>query len=198
MSRLFNSAVGLIEIALGTMPPAVTQVQQLLARGTPLRLADAFRLRSVSTDPIPDSAFALPGPVLTRAQLTARLPQPPVPAAGGAARGPAPDAAAAGGGGAAALGAASSRALPARRLMVRQRTCRLRQSRFESSGHPFFSSSGRRRRGGIRGRRTRAPCSRAAAADRGAGRIRRPSCRRSARPARRHGRVCRIQRPRAI
>lgn len=76
LARLFASGGPLVEALLGSAPEAMAQVNALLARGTPIRIADQFRLRSVSTESIPDSAFALPGPVLSRAQLAARAPRP--------------------------------------------------------------------------------------------------------------------------
>jgi hypothetical protein len=77
LARLFASGAPIFEALLGRMPEAVTQMQALLARGTPIRLGDAYRLSGVSAAPIPDSAFVLPGPVLTRAQLRARAPRAP-------------------------------------------------------------------------------------------------------------------------
>lgn len=77
MARLFDSANGLVDAVMGTTPALIGQIRDLLARGTVIRVGDQFRLRSVSTDAVPDSAFALPGPVLTRAQLRARAPTPP-------------------------------------------------------------------------------------------------------------------------
>lgn len=80
MVRLFDSANGLVDAVMGTRPALVGQIRELLARGTLIRFAGEFRLRNVSTDPIAASAFLLPGPVLTRAQLRARMPAPPGPA----------------------------------------------------------------------------------------------------------------------
>jgi hypothetical protein len=77
MARLFDSANGLVDAVMGTRPAVAGQIRDLLARGTLIRINGEFRLRSVSTDAVPDSAFALPGPVLTRAELRARAPQPP-------------------------------------------------------------------------------------------------------------------------
>jgi hypothetical protein len=74
MARLFASGVPLIEAVLGALPETATQLQNLLARGTPLRIGDQFQLRSVSAAPIPDRTFALPAPPLTRAQLAERMP----------------------------------------------------------------------------------------------------------------------------
>jgi hypothetical protein len=76
IARLFASGGPIAEAVLGRVPEAMEQVRALLARGTPIRIADRFRLRSVSPAPIPDSAFALPGPVLSRAELAARAPRP--------------------------------------------------------------------------------------------------------------------------
>ena len=87
MARLFESTTGPIEAVMGTRPAALGQIQELLARGTLIRFTGEFRLRSVSTDAIAESAFVLPpGPVLTRAQLRARMPRPPRAADAGADR----------------------------------------------------------------------------------------------------------------
>jgi hypothetical protein len=75
MARLFDSGSVLLEALFGTMPGAVGQVRQLLARGTLIRLSDEVRLGGVDRAVIPQSAFDLPGRVLTRAQLRARAPQ---------------------------------------------------------------------------------------------------------------------------
>lgn len=76
MARLFESGLGLADSVTGTRPAAIGQIRALLARGTLIRFANELRLRSVRTDPIPDSAFVLPGPVLTRAELRERMPAP--------------------------------------------------------------------------------------------------------------------------
>src|SRR5436190_3451101 len=75
MARPFDSGSVLLEAMFGTMPGAVGQVRALLARGTLIRFADEVRLGSVDRAAIPQSAFDLPGRVLTRAQLRARAPQ---------------------------------------------------------------------------------------------------------------------------
>lgn len=75
MARLFDSGSVLLEALFGTMPGAVGQVRQLLAQGTLIRFADEVRLGGVDRAIIPQSAFDLPGRVLTRAQLRARAPQ---------------------------------------------------------------------------------------------------------------------------
>jgi hypothetical protein len=74
LARLFASGAPMFEALLGRTPEAAAQMQALLARGTPIRLGEELRLRSVSAAPIPDSAFALPGRVLSRAELRARAP----------------------------------------------------------------------------------------------------------------------------
>ncbi|HYJ52708.1 MAG TPA: hypothetical protein VEW04_06015 [Allosphingosinicella sp.] len=74
LARLFASGGPLIEAVLGAVPEAVTQMQSLLARGTPIRIGDQFHLSSVSAAPIPDRVFALPATPLTRAQLAERMP----------------------------------------------------------------------------------------------------------------------------
>jgi hypothetical protein len=81
-ARLYDSAATpMVEAVMGT-PPAVTrQIRELLGRGTILRIGTDLRLRSVSTAEVADTAFALPGPVLTRAEVRARAPQVPAPTA---------------------------------------------------------------------------------------------------------------------
>jgi hypothetical protein len=78
MARLFDSAANpIMEAVMGTPPPVVAQIRELLRRGTVLRIGNELRLRSVSTEEVADTAFVLPGPVLTRAEVRARAPQAP-------------------------------------------------------------------------------------------------------------------------
>lgn len=67
--RLVDSLRGTFTAVMGGEPPVYGAIRTLLGHGTPLRIADVFVLDSFSTDDIPDSRFALPGPVLTREQL---------------------------------------------------------------------------------------------------------------------------------
>jgi hypothetical protein len=75
MNRLLGSASGAVSPVIGATPDMVVKIREVLARGTAIRVGDFLRLQSVSAEPIPDSAFDLPGPVLTRAQLAARAPR---------------------------------------------------------------------------------------------------------------------------
>lgn len=47
-------------------------VRSIVERGTIIRMGTVMRLHSVEPGPVPDSAFTLPGPVLTRSQFLAR------------------------------------------------------------------------------------------------------------------------------
>jgi hypothetical protein len=67
--RLVDSLRGTLVAVMGAEPPIYGAIRTLLGHGAPLRIANAFVLDSFSTDDIPDSRFALPGPVLTREQL---------------------------------------------------------------------------------------------------------------------------------
>lgn len=67
--RLVDSLRPTLVAVMGAEPPVYGAIRTLLGHGTPLRIANAFVLDSFSTDDIPDSRFALPGPVLTREQL---------------------------------------------------------------------------------------------------------------------------------
>ncbi|MEA3012017.1 MAG: hypothetical protein QOD42_562 [Sphingomonadales bacterium] len=67
--RLVESLRGTLVAAMGGEPPVYGAVRTLLGHGIPLRIGAVFVLDSFSTADIPDSRFALPGPVLTREQL---------------------------------------------------------------------------------------------------------------------------------
>jgi hypothetical protein len=54
---------------LGGEPQALMAMRGLTGLGAPLRIGNEFRIDSVSTDDVPDSQFALPGPVMSRDQL---------------------------------------------------------------------------------------------------------------------------------
>jgi hypothetical protein len=54
---------------LGGEPQAYMAFRGLMGLGAPLRIGNEVRIESVSTDDVPDSQFALPGPVMTREQL---------------------------------------------------------------------------------------------------------------------------------
>jgi hypothetical protein len=54
---------------LGGEPQAYMALRGLAGLGAPLRIGNHIRVESVSTDDVPDSQFALPGPVLNREQL---------------------------------------------------------------------------------------------------------------------------------
>jgi hypothetical protein len=54
---------------LGGEPQAYAAFRGLMGLGAPLRIGNHVQIESVSTEEVPDSAFALPGPVMSRAQL---------------------------------------------------------------------------------------------------------------------------------
>lgn len=54
---------------LGGEPQAYMAFRGLMGLGAPLRVGNEMRIDSVSTDDVPDSQFALPGPVMSREQL---------------------------------------------------------------------------------------------------------------------------------
>jgi len=73
MRRLLGLTEGPATALLGETPDMIRELDGLLARGVPIRIGQHFTLDGVSAAPIPESAFALPGPVLTRAQLQERM-----------------------------------------------------------------------------------------------------------------------------
>jgi hypothetical protein len=54
-------------------PGFAAALSSVLARGTVLRLGPLWRLESIDSAPVPQSAFALPGAPLSRDELLARL-----------------------------------------------------------------------------------------------------------------------------
>jgi hypothetical protein len=68
-ARLAESLRPTLVSLLGGEPQAYMAFRGLMGLGAPLRIGDHVRLDSVSTDDVPDSQFALPGPVMTREQL---------------------------------------------------------------------------------------------------------------------------------
>ena len=68
-ARLAESARPTVVSLLGGEPQAFAAFRGLMALGAPLRLGNEMRIDSVSTEDVPDSQFALPGPVMSREQL---------------------------------------------------------------------------------------------------------------------------------
>jgi len=68
-TRLFESMRPTLISLLGGEPQAYMALRGLAGLGAPLRIGNHIRVESVSTDDVPDSQFALPGPVLNREQL---------------------------------------------------------------------------------------------------------------------------------
>jgi hypothetical protein len=54
---------------LGGEPQAYMAFRGLMGLGAPLRIGNEVRIDSISMDDVPDSQFALPGPVMSREQL---------------------------------------------------------------------------------------------------------------------------------
>ena len=53
----------------GTEPQLYAALRGMMGLGAPLRIGTEMRIDSVSTADVPDSQFALPGPVMSREQL---------------------------------------------------------------------------------------------------------------------------------
>lgn len=69
----FGSSSTMMRNMLGSVPDMAAKAQAILAKGAVIRMGRLMRLESVDKAPVPASAFALPGPVLDRAQLRARM-----------------------------------------------------------------------------------------------------------------------------
>ncbi|HEV7659604.1 MAG TPA: hypothetical protein VGO55_07130 [Allosphingosinicella sp.] len=67
--RLVESLGPTFVTVMGGEPPVYGAIRTLLGHGTPVRIGDFLVLDSFDTNDIPDSRFALPGPILTREQL---------------------------------------------------------------------------------------------------------------------------------
>lgn len=85
LRRLLGMMHGPAEAILGQSPDILRELEALFARGVPIRIGDQFTLASVSAEPLPEAAFALPGPVLSLEELQGRmsLMAPPPPSADG-------------------------------------------------------------------------------------------------------------------
>jgi hypothetical protein len=68
-ARLFETLRPTVLSLLGSEPQVYMAMRGLAGLGAPIRIGNEMRIESVSTDELPDSHFALPGPVLTREQL---------------------------------------------------------------------------------------------------------------------------------
>lgn len=72
--QVFGALIRTFAMAFGGAAPGLTgHAQEVLGRGTVLRMDGQFRLESVGTGPVPASRFDLPGPVLSRDELRARM-----------------------------------------------------------------------------------------------------------------------------
>ncbi len=69
--RMIESVRPTLVAAGGGEPQLYTALRGMFGLGAPLRIGDMVRIESVSTDDVPDSQFALPGPAMTRAELQA-------------------------------------------------------------------------------------------------------------------------------
>ncbi len=78
LAQIGREIAALVDEVAGSRPAAdstaelMRRLSEIVAQGTPLRV-DSLRLVSLSRDPVPDSAFDLPGPVLDRAALAAQM-----------------------------------------------------------------------------------------------------------------------------
>lgn len=68
-ARLAESVRPTVVSLLGGEPQAYAAFRGLMGLGAPLRIGNEVRIDTVSTDDVPDSRFALPGPVMSRGQL---------------------------------------------------------------------------------------------------------------------------------
>ena len=68
-ARLFASARPTVVSLLGGEPQVYMAARGLMELGAPLRLGSQVQIDTISTDDVPDSQFALPGPVMSREQL---------------------------------------------------------------------------------------------------------------------------------
>lgn len=73
MVRVVESLRPTLVAAAGTEPQLYAALRGMMGLGAPLRIGAEMRIDSVSTDDIPDSQFALPGPVMGREQLQMML-----------------------------------------------------------------------------------------------------------------------------
>lgn len=67
--RMIESVRPTVVAAAGGEPQLFTALRGMAGLGAPLRIGNQMRIDSVSTDDVPDSQFALPGPVMSREQL---------------------------------------------------------------------------------------------------------------------------------
>ncbi|HYD11684.1 MAG TPA: hypothetical protein VEC11_02430 [Allosphingosinicella sp.] len=68
-ARFFESVRPTIVSLLGREPQVYMALRGMMGLGAPLRVGDQLRIDSVSTEDVPDSRFALPGPAMSREQL---------------------------------------------------------------------------------------------------------------------------------
>jgi hypothetical protein len=67
--RMIESVRPTVVAAAGGEPQLFTALRGMVGLGAPLRIGNEMRIDSVSTDDVPGSQFALPGPVMSREQL---------------------------------------------------------------------------------------------------------------------------------
>lgn len=68
-ARMTESLRPTVVTVLGGEPQLYAAIRGMAGLGAPLRIGNEMRLDTVSVDDVPDSQFALPGPVMTREQL---------------------------------------------------------------------------------------------------------------------------------
>jgi hypothetical protein len=67
--RMIDSVRPTVLAVAGGEPQLYAALRGMVGLGAPLRIGNEMRVDMVSTDDVPDSQFALPGPVMTREQL---------------------------------------------------------------------------------------------------------------------------------
>jgi hypothetical protein len=67
--RMIESVRPTVVAVAGSEPQLYAALRGMAGLGAPLRIGNELRVDSVSTDDVPDSQFALPGPVMSREQL---------------------------------------------------------------------------------------------------------------------------------
>lgn len=67
--RMFDSVRPAVISGIGGEPQVLAAARAMMTLGAPLRIGTFVRIDPIDTADVPDSQFALPGPVMTRAQL---------------------------------------------------------------------------------------------------------------------------------
>lgn len=73
LARQFSASADGLGAMLGNVPAFAANSAAIMSRGTVIRVGRLLHLESIDTGPVPETQFALPGPLLTRAQFAARM-----------------------------------------------------------------------------------------------------------------------------